>query len=71
MMPTKIYHHGYYKTQNKNKKMLPGLPIKPFSESKIGETKNTVFREKNLGRALRSTRNSEILNSMICKMFFT
>lgn len=30
-IPTKIYHHGYYKLQNKNKKMLPGLQLKPAS----------------------------------------
>lgn len=23
VLPTKIYHHGYYKAHNKNKKMLP------------------------------------------------
>lgn len=27
-LPTKIYHHGYYKAQNKNKKILPGLSNK-------------------------------------------
>lgn len=34
-MPTKIYHHGYYKAQNKNKKMLPGLSIKSFDSGRI------------------------------------
>ncbi len=34
-MPTKIYHHGYYKVQNKNKKMLPGLPVKAMTEVRI------------------------------------
>lgn len=30
-LPTKIYHNGYYKIQNKNKKMLPDIINKPVS----------------------------------------
>ena len=35
-IPTKIYHNGYYKLQNKNKKMLPGLQFKSIPAAKTG-----------------------------------
>lgn len=94
-LPTKIYHHGYYKLQNKNKKMLPGLQFKPILAVKtpgqdiepsmekdvVNDKDKDPVKEKqkdgsglksrNFGNSLRNTRNSEILNSIICNYCLT
>lgn len=67
-LPTKIYHHGYYKTQTRNKKMLPELGLKPISQGKYSDDdKNNAIKERTFARStIRNSRNSEILNSLIC-----
>lgn len=60
-LPTKIYHHGYYKIQQKNKKMLPGLSIKLTNDERISDVdkSNYSLQDKNFARStLRNTRNS-------------
>lgn len=41
-LPTKIYHHGYYKTQIKQKKMLPELGFKPIVETRNGDDDKNI-----------------------------
>ena len=47
-LPTKIIHNGYHMLQMKNKRMLPGLPLKPINITRKNnqEMKNNVRDNK-------------------------